>query len=145
MLPRQSGSVLWTGWAPAGTLAATNQHSGTFNCHIFVYCVTGCHIYIKCFYHFFNLVFARLKASSAVAVPAAGHLQSVPVCSLVPRLTWMSVGRTNPPRAGNFTSEASSNENVDWTPPHVIHNWILRHINKAWTLSKLGQVTLGRS
>ena len=55
------------------------------------------------------------------------------------------VGRTNPLRAGNFTSEASSTENVACTPPHIIHNWILRHVNKAWTLSKLGQVTLGSS
>ena len=64
--------------------------------------------------------------------------------SLVPRLTWMSVGRTNPSRAGNFTSEASCTENVAYTPPHIIHNWILQHVRKAWTLSKLGQVTLGR-
>ena len=55
------------------------------------------------------------------------------------------VGRMNPLRAGNFTSEASSTENVACTPPHIIHNWILRHVNKAWTLSKLGQVTLGSS
>ena len=54
------------------------------------------------------------------------------------------VGRTNPLRAGNFTSEASSAENVACTPPHIIHNWILQHVRKAWTLSKLGQVTLGR-
>ena len=65
------------------------------------------------------------------------------VPSLVPRL--MSVGRTNPLRAGNFTSEGSSTENVECTPPHIIHNWILQHVNKAWTLSKLGQVTFGRS
>ena len=47
------------------------------------------------------------------------------------------VGRTNPLRAGNFTSEASSTENVDCTPPHIIHNWILQHVDKAWTLLKL--------
>ena len=42
------------------------------------------------------------------------------VSSQVPRLTWMSVGGTNPSRAGNFTSKASSSEKVAGTP-HMIH------------------------
>ena len=55
------------------------------------------------------------------------------------------VGGTNPPRAGNLTSEASSTENVAGTPPHGTHIWILRHVEKAWALSKLGQVISDRS
>ena len=50
----------------------------------------------------------------------------------VPRPTW-EVGRTNPSRVGNFTSEASSTENVAFIPPRIIHNWILQHVEKAWT------------
>ena len=38
--------------------------------------------------------------------------------SQVPRLPWMSVGRTNPPRAGNLTSEASSTKML-LAPPNV--------------------------
>ena len=55
------------------------------------------------------------------------------------------VGGTNPSRAGNFTSEASSSEKVAGTPPHDTHRWILQHVDNAWELSKLGQVNSGRS
>ena len=65
--------------------------------------------------------------------------------SLVPRLTWMSVGRTKPSRAGNFTSEDSSTENIACTPPCIIHNWILQHMDKAWTMTKLATVISSRS
>ena len=65
--------------------------------------------------------------------------------SLVPRLTWMSVGRTNALRAGNLSSRAFSNENVACTPPHVIHNWKLHHMGRAVTPAKDEQVVYGRS
>ena len=51
------------------------------------------------------------------------------------------VGRTNPPRAGNLTSEASSTEHMACTPLHGIHNTILQHVDNARTLLKLWQVT----
>ena len=57
----------------------------------------------------------------------------------------MSVGGTNPSRAGNLTSEASSTENVAGTPPHGTPIWILQHVEKSWALSKLGEVISGRS
>ena len=65
--------------------------------------------------------------------------------SQVPQLTWMSVGRTNALRAGNLTSEASSTEKMDCTPPHDTHHWLLHHVYKPWTLSQLAQVISGRS
>ena len=55
------------------------------------------------------------------------------------------VGRTNALRAGNFTSEASSTEKMDCTPPHDTHHWLLHHVYKPWTLSQLAQVISGRS
>ena len=57
----------------------------------------------------------------------------------------MSVGRTNALRAGNLTSEASSTEKMDCTPPHDTHHWLLHHVYKPWTLSQLAQVISGRS
>ena len=52
--------------------------------------------------------------------------------SQILQLTWKSVGGTNPLRAGNFTSGASSTENVAGTPPYGTHIWILRDVEKAW-------------
>ena len=65
--------------------------------------------------------------------------------SLVPRLTWMSVGRTNPLRAAFFSSGASGAKNVAFTPPYNIHNWIPLHVTWPRASPKLLKFNSSRS
>ena len=65
--------------------------------------------------------------------------------SQVPRLPWMSVGRTNPLRAGFFSSGASSSKNVAFTPPYNIHNWIPLHVTWPRASPKLLKFNSSRS
>ena len=67
------------------------------------------------------------------------------VSSQVPRLPWMSVGRTNPLRAAFFSSGASSAKNVAFTPPYNIHNWIPLHVTWPRASPKLLKFNSSRS
>ena len=69
-----------------------------------------------------------------------------PKCiSQVPRLPWMSVGRTNPLRAAFFSSGASGAKNVAFTPPYNIHNWIPLHVTWPRASPKLLKFNSSRS
>ena len=68
-----------------------------------------------------------------------------PIVSQVPRLPWMSVGRTNPLRAGFFSSGASGAKNVAFTPPYNIHNWIPLHVTWPRASPKLLKFNSSRS
>ena len=65
--------------------------------------------------------------------------------SQVPRLPWMSVGRTNPLRAGFFSSGASSAKNVTFTHPYNTHNWNPLHVTWPRASPKLLKFNSSRS